>query len=100
MKIVSHIRSAMSMSCVEKITVVPLRLSVSTASLSASILSGSSPVKGSSSTSSFGRAITAEMNCTFWAMPFESASHRFAPAGRAGSVRATGRFRRGSSEIP
>ena len=34
------------------------------------------PGKGSSSTSSLGRATTAEMNCTFWAMPFESVSIR------------------------
>ena len=37
---------------------------------------GSKPEKGSSKISSSGRCSTVTMNCTCWAMPFESSSTR------------------------
>ena len=74
MKIVSHMRSATSMSCVEKITVDPLSRSETTASLSTSMLTGSRPLNGSSSTISCGCETTVAMNWTFWDMPLDSVS--------------------------
>ena len=62
------------MSCVEKTIVVPRSRSASTASLSASALTGSSPLNGSSRISSSGSETTAAMNCTFCACPFDSDS--------------------------
>ena len=50
----SHIFSALSMMCVLKITVLPRRLSSSTASLSACALIGSRPLNGSSRMTSSG----------------------------------------------
>ena len=64
------------MSCVEKTIVVPCLRSSSTASRSASAFTGSRPENGSSRMTSFGLATTAEMNCTFCAMPLESWSTR------------------------
>ncbi len=74
MKIRSHNRSATDMSCVEKTTVVPAFLRSSTASLTTSALTGSSPVNGSSRINSSGRLSTPAMNWIFWAIPFESVS--------------------------
>ena len=72
MKIMSHIRSATSMSCVEKITVVPLRFCSNTKSLRVSIFTGSSPLNGSSKINSRGSPITAAINCTFCDIPFDN----------------------------
>ena len=88
MKIMSHIRSATSMSCVENSTVVPRRFKSSTASLSVSIFTGSSPLNGSSRISSFGSAITAAMNCTFCDIPFDSVSTRLSAQSES-SIRAS-----------
>ena len=62
------------MSWVLKTTVVPRRRISSTASFSASALTGSSPENGSSRISSSGCDTTAATNCTFCDMPFESVS--------------------------
>ena len=74
MKIRSHIRSAVAMSCVLNTMVFPSRRNWSTASFSASAFTGSSPLNGSSRITSSGSATTLAMNWTFCAMPFESAS--------------------------
>ena len=80
MKMRSHIRSATFMSCVLKTMVVPLAETSRIASRSTSALTGSRPENGSSRITSWGRETTAAMNCTFWAMPFESASMASHPA--------------------
>src|SRR6516225_7141638 len=74
MKMKSHIFSATAMSCVEKITVAPWRLRSRMAFRSTSRLTGSRPVKGSSSRISSGLAMTLAMNWTFWAMPLDRVS--------------------------
>ncbi len=74
MKIRSHIRSATFMSWVLKTMVVPALRRMSIASRSTSAFTGSRPENGSSRITSSGRDTTAAMNCTFWDMPFESAS--------------------------
>ena len=62
------------MSCVLNTMVFPSRRNWSTASLSASAFTGSSPLNGSSRITSSGSATTLAMNWTFCAMPFDSAS--------------------------
>ena len=74
MKMRSHIRSAVAMSWVLNTTVVPRRRISSTASFSTCALTGSRPENGSSRMSSDGFDTTAETNCTFCDMPFESVS--------------------------
>ena len=74
MKMRSHMRSAVAMSCVLKTTVAPRRRISSTASFSTSALTGSRPENGSSRISSAGFETTAAMNWTFCDIPFESAS--------------------------
>ena len=70
----SQISSTEDMLCVEKITVAPLSRSPRISSFSRLALMGSKPEKGSSKISSLGSWSTVTMNCTFWAMPFESSS--------------------------
>ena len=70
----SQISSTDDMLCVEKITVDPLSRRARISSLRRLALIGSKPEKGSSKISSSGSWSTVTMNCTFWAMPFESSS--------------------------
>ena len=70
----SHIFSALSMTCVLKITVLPRRLSSTTASLSACALIGSRPLNGSSRITRSGSCSSVAMNCTFCCMPRDSSS--------------------------
>ena len=74
MKMRSHMRSAVAMSCVLKTTVAPRRRISSTASFSTWALTGSRPENGSSRISSAGSDTTAAMNWTFCDIPFESVS--------------------------
>ena len=73
MKMESHIFSATPMSWVEKMTVAPSRLRPRIASRKTSILTGSRPLKGSSSNTSSGLATTVAINWTFCAMPLDKA---------------------------
>ena len=70
----SQISSTDDMLCVEKMIVAPLSRRARISSLSRLALIGSKPEKGSSKISSSGSWSTVTMNCTFWAMPFESSS--------------------------
>ena len=70
----SHIRSALSIRCVLKITVFPRARSSTTVSLSACALIGSRPENGSSRITSSGSWISVPMNCTFCCMPRDSSS--------------------------
>ena len=86
MKMRSHMRSATFMSWVLNRMVVPCAADTSRiASRSTSAFTGSSPENGSSRMSRSGREMTAAMNWTFCAMPFESVSIGSIEPGAQGS---------------
>ena len=93
MKIVSHIRSATSMSCVEKITVVPRRFQLQHDVLERLHVDRIEPAERLvENRPAVGSATTAAMNCTFCDMPLESVSTRLsAHGGQAPSGPATRR---------
>ncbi len=70
----SHSASATSIWCVEKTTVRPRSRSSRNASRSSITLTGSSPVNGSSMSSTCGSCRTAAMNWTFCWLPLDSCS--------------------------
>ena len=70
----SQISSTDDMLWVEKMTVEPLSRKPRISSFKRLALIGSKPEKGSSKISSSGSCSTVTMNCTFWAIPFESSS--------------------------
>ncbi len=65
------------MLCVEKITVAPFVAQGQKLLFQEVGVDGSNPEKGSSKISRRGSCSTVTMNCTFWAMPFESSSSTF-----------------------
>ena len=70
----SHNSSTDDMLWVEKMIVAPLSRRARISSFKRLALMGSNPEKGSSKISNSGSCNTVTINCTFWAIPFESSS--------------------------
>ena len=70
----SHISSTDAMLCVENITVAPRSLRPRISSFRRLAFMGSKPENGSSKIKSLGSCTTVDINCTFWAIPFDRSS--------------------------